>query len=76
MIEPCVKVLWVKVRVYVCVCAEDRVEQRRRVHNEDGEVPGSHVSGPDTEETEHWPQAHKGPSSRIRPGDRQDYVAG
>ena len=50
MIEPCVKVLWVKVRVYVCVCAEDRVEQRRHVHNEDGEVPGSHMSGPDTED--------------------------
>ena len=52
MIEPCVKVLWVKVRVYVCVCvcAEDRVEQRRHVHDEDGEVPGSHMSGPDTED--------------------------
>ena len=40
------KLLWVKVRVYVsacmCVGVDDGVEQRRHVHNEDGEAPGSH----------------------------------
>ena len=46
VIESCVKLLWVKVRVYVsacmCVGVDDGVEQRRHVHNEDGEAPGSH----------------------------------
>ena len=46
VIESCVKLLWVKVRVYVsacmCVGVDDGVEQRRHVHNEDGEALGSH----------------------------------
>ena len=30
--------------VCVCLCVEDGVEQLRHVHDEDGEVPGSHMS--------------------------------
>ena len=63
---------WVCVCVSVCLCVCDRVVRE---------------SGPDTGGykqkcqhtqlgTERWPQAHKGPSSRIpgQPGDRQDCV--
>ena len=38
--EVCVYV----VCVCVCLCVEDGVEQLRHVHDEDGEVPGSHMS--------------------------------
>ena len=68
--------VWVCVCMCVRVCAEDGVEQLRHVHDEDGEVPGSHTSGRDTGgdkqkyqhtrlETERWPQAHKAASSRT-----------
>ena len=76
VIGSCVKVLWVKVGV--CVCVEEGVEKRRQVQNEDGEVPGSHMSGPDTggckQKRQHtqlgaerWPQAHKGQAATKGP---------
>ena len=71
----------------VCVCVEDGVEQLLHVHDEDEEVPGSHMCGRDMGgdkqkyqhtrlETEPWPQAHKVPSSRTpgQRGDRRHYV--